>query len=475
MYDLSIFIFHRSLRLIDNIGLYDALIRSTHVIPIFIMTPEQITTKNKYKSDNGINFMIEALEDLSGEIKKINNLSKLYIFYGSVKDCLTEIIESKQLVGRLDAIFVNQDYTKYAMDREEIIMNICTDHSLDMISHEDVILHEIHTIRSGSGDIYTKFTPFYNTAIKLVVDRPLKKVPSNFFKHLDNCFQIKQGKLLNAKALEKIRKKLDISPKIFFIGTRKEALKKLALIRVQENYSDTRNDLTIHTTNLSPYIKFGLVSIREVYHRINLLFGKSHDLIKQLYWREFYTIICYFKPEIFYGKSLKEKYDLIRWNKNNRYYELWCSGKTGFPIVDAGMRELNMTGNMHNRTRLIVSNFLVKLLHIDWREGERYFAQKLVDYDPCVNNGNWQWTSGSGADSQPYFRIFNPWLQSEKHDKECKYIKHWISELNDVDPSHLHRWYVDYKEYPDILYPKPMINQDIEKKISVEMYSTIFA
>lgn len=146
------------------------------------------------------------------------------------------------------------------------------------------------------------------------------------------------------------------------------------MIRKQKKYTDTRNNLTIHTTNLSPYIKFGLVSIREVYHRIKQLFGQSHDLIKQLYWREFYTIICYFKPEIFYGKSLKEKYDRIQWHMNKKHFDLWCRGSTGFPIVDARMREHNMTGNMHNLTRLIVSNFLVKLLHIDWREGECYFA-----------------------------------------------------------------------------------------------------
>jgi deoxyribodipyrimidine photo-lyase len=222
------------------------------------------------------------------------------------------------------------------------------------------------------------------------------------------------------------------------------------------------------------------VSVREVYHRIKSLYGIHHDLIRQLYWREFYYGLSYNRQDMLSdATSFRESYDKITWGKSSnskKLLEKWKNGTTGYPIVDAGMRELNLTGYMHNRARLITSNFLVKHLFIDWREGEKYFASKLIDYDPSVNNGNWQFTSGSGADSQPFFRMMNPWTQGERHDPKCAYIKAWIPELETVADDDIHNWQSAYKNYKDINYPAPCKIYDFNKlkKESKKVYSKAF-
>ena len=198
-------------------------------------------------------------------------------------------------------------------------------------------------------------------------------------------------------------------------------------------------------------------------------FSLHHDLIRQLIWRDFYIHILDANPQVLHGKSLKSKYDTIRWENNRKWFNAWCEGKTGFPIVDAGMRQLNTTGYMHNRARLITASFLVKLLHVDWRWGEKYFAQSLVDYDPAANNGNWQWVAGSGADSQPYFRIFNPWSQAEKHDPKCEYIRQWIPELRDVDAKSILKWDTEHMNH-DVKYPRPIIDYKKERTNGLNLY-----
>ena len=192
-----------------------------------------------------------------------------------------------------------------------------------------------------------------------------------------------------------------------------------------------------------------------------------------MYWRDFYANILYEFPRVI-GHSLKTKYDNIHWHHNSNWFKAWCNGSTGFPIVDAGMRQMNTTGYMHNRGRLIVASFLVKTLLIDWREGEEYFANKLTDYDVANNNGNWQWISGGGADSQPYFRVFNPWLQTKEYDPKCEYIKKWIPELKDVPVKDLLKWYIKYIDYKDIKYPKPIVKYEEQKDKVLKMYSSIF-
>ena len=194
-------------------------------------------------------------------------------------------------------------------------------------------------------------------------------------------------------------------------------------------------------------------------------------LIKQLYWRDFFTQVAYHSPFVF-GQPFHEKYSKLPWSNSEKAFTAWCTGTTGFPIVDAGMRELNATGFMHNRVRMIVASFLTKDLHIDWRKGERYFAQQLVDYDPAVNNGNWQWCASTGCDAQPYFRIFNPWLQQKKFDPQCIYIKKWVPELQKILPLTIHTWYKE--DSPPIKnYPRPMVDHGVESKKAKELYKNI--
>lgn len=457
-YKTSIYIFHRSLRLDDNLGLIEALKQSEKVIPIFIFTPEQIDN-NKYKSDNSVTFMVNALIDLDSYLKKKN--SKLFFFYDKQHIIIESLLKTD---ANINSVYVNKEYTQYGIDRENKIEKVCNNYDVDFHTISDYLLHDTKTALTGSGGFYSKYTPFYNNIIKNKVPIPIKNKYSNYVSNY------KPKKEIDIKSIQK-RYNTDVIEE--FPATRKEALKRLLNIKDHKNYGKTRNDLTGETTRLSPYIKFGLVSIREVYDRINKLYGKKHDLIKQLYWREFYYILAYNRLDIFKGKSFKPLYDKIKWKNDSKLFKKWKEGKTGFPIVDAGMRELNETGYMHNRSRLITSNFLIKLLGIDWRKGEQYYATKLVDYDPSVNNGNWQWSAGSGADSQPYFRIFNPWTQGEKFDPQCIYIKKWVPELSDVDVKHIHNWEKEHKTY-DVKYPEPCISYTQARVDIIKRYKKIY-
>jgi len=492
----SIYIFHRALRLEDNIGLIMALKESDFVIPIFIFTPEQITSVNKFRSIAAIKFMIDSLIDLDKELNKLG--SKLYIFYGKQHDVLHKILRSDI---DIDAVFVNKDYTPYAVEREEQLKNVTEQENRVFESHEDYLLHNMGTIHNKSGSYYSVFTPFYHEAINEMneVIKPKKLRDKNFVN--------KRYHINDQTTIDKMKKisSYDNVQLYDFVASRVIGVKKIKDLKYQKDYSDNRDNLTLETTRLSPYIKFGLVSIREVYHRLLSLYGKNHSLIRQLYWREFYYNLSFNRPDILNdSSSFRESYDKIKWRKTvktDKLLQLWKQGKTGYPIVDAGMRELNNTGYMHNRARLITSNFLVKHLFIDWREGEnywllitsnflvkhlfidwregeKYFASKLLDYDPSVNNGNWQFTSGSGADSQPYFRMINPWLQQERHDKNCGYIKTWIPELMDVPNEDIHNWTDVYKDYQalGINYPEPCKIYDHTQlvKESKQIYSKAF-
>jgi deoxyribodipyrimidine photo-lyase len=255
-------------------------------------------------------------------------------------------------------------------------------------------------------------------------------------------------------------------------GGRKEGLKILKHITDFEEYEKIRDIPAYNTTLLSAHLKFGTLSPRETYHHMQSLGRKAHTgLIRQLYWRDFWYHIAYFYPHVF-GNAFHEKYNNLTWKQDEKGFKAWCNGTTGFPIVDAGMRQLNETGFMHNRVRMIVASFLIKDLHIHWLRGEQYFAQKLVDYDPCVNNGNWQWVASTGCDPQPYFRIFNPWLQQRKYDPACTYIKRWIPELKDVSTNAIHAWYKD-KNRIESSYPAPILDHDVERGKTLAMYKAV--
>ena len=456
MYKKSIFIFRRDFRLTDNNGLIEAIKNSQNVITIFIFTPEQID-KNKFKSSNAIQFMIESLVELDKKIKKNNG--KLYYFYGKQHDIIKNILKNN---SDIDSVYFNKDWTPYALSRDEKINNICLKNEIDCNQIEDYTLLPIDKLLNKDGEVYKVYGAFYKNAIKYSVPKPKKIKKFNFVK--DN--------LKNTIELKFIDKFYEKNFNILVRGGRKNAKKILKNISEFKEYSKKRNELDYETTHLSAYTKFGCVSIREVYHKMKKKLKANNQLFNQLFWKEFYVYISKYIPHVLKGKSMKLKYDNIKWDVNNTVYKKWCEGKTGFPIVDAGMRQLNQTGYMHNRSRLITSGFLVKLALIDWRKGEKYFAQKLTDYDPAQNNGGWQWSSGSGADSQPYFRIMSPISQSTKFDSDGSYIKKWIPELKDVEAKHLHDWEKFHNLYDlkKINYVKPCLDYKKSRKRTMEIY-----
>jgi deoxyribodipyrimidine photo-lyase len=440
---MSIFIFRRDFRIKDNTALNEAIKNNDIIYPIFIFTPEQIKY-NKYKSDNSVQFMIESLL----ELKRLINLT---FCYGDIEDVLNDIIKN----NKINSIYTNTDYTPYSVKREKRIELLCKKNNIKFNYYHDITLFEPNTILNSSNNIYQKYTPFYR-ACNRKVRKPIT-VNLHKTKYVKTKYAID-------KQIYKFYKHNDI---IHIHGGRTNALKIVKNIRKHNNYNKTRNTLNIMTTNLSAYIKFGCISIREAYYYLI----KNKTLIRQLIWREFYYHLGYGFIDRF-GHSLKPKYDRIKWLNNSSLFNKWKNGETGFPIVDACMTQLNKTGYMHNRGRLIVASFLIKNLMIDWKYGEKYFAQKLVDYDVLVNQGNWQWVSGSGADSQPYFRVFNPSLQSEHYDKNAEYIKKWLPQLNNIEPKHLHNWENYYNEYnlKDIKYFKPIINYNESKTKALSIY-----
>jgi deoxyribodipyrimidine photo-lyase len=451
----SLFIFRRDLRLYDNIALIECYKQSNEVIPIFIFTPEQIN-KNEYFSSNSFQFMLESLDNLDNELK-IKYNSQIHYFYGDNIDILNEILKKYNF----DAIFFNKDYTLYAKNRDDNIEFFCNENDKKCIMYEDYLLLPIGNFLKSDGKPYEKYTPFKNNAKNKKVLQP------NNYKFNENKFSKINIKTIELKVLDKYYKK---NNDILLHGGRDKGLEILDNLKKFINYSEVRNNLINPTTHLSPYIKFGCISIREVYDKVNKLYGINHGIIDQLYWREFYYYLAYYIPRVLQGKSLKEKYDDIIWENKHEVFDAWKNGMTGFPAVDAGMREMNKTGYMHNRARLITSGILIKILNCDWRLGEKYFATQLIDYDPIVNNGNWQWSSGSGADSQPYFRIMSPWKQAIDNDPECLYIKKWIPELNNVPNKDILNWGKSYNKYKNINYPKPIVDYDLMRKEIVKIY-----
>ena len=456
VYENGLFIFRRDYRIRDNNGLNRINSACKNLYTIFIFTPEQVGDENSFKSNNAVQFMIESLIDLKQQIE--TNGGHLYSFYGDNIKILTEVIREY----KIDVVGFNCDYTPYSVKRDKSIVELCNKMEVPVLISHDYYLSQPKTVVNQSGNPYQKFTPYYNAVMKHDFQQPASMKKLHF-----------TGKRMNSSKLillqDAMKKFTKINENILVRGGRTAGLKKLlGATRTQTKYKTNHDDLSVSTSGLSAYIKFGCVSIREVY---KMLHG-NHDLVRQLIWRDFYAQIMYCFPKVL-GHALKPTYDMIQWSNNAKFFNAWKNGLTGFPIVDAGMRELNTTGYMHNRARLIVASFLIKTLLIDWRHGEKYFATKLTDYDVASNNGNWQWVMGGGADSQPYFRIFNPWAQSAEHDKDAIYIKKWVPELAAVESKDIHNWFKRTK-YEDVDYPDPIVDYVEQKKKVLAMYKKYF-
>lgn len=448
MYQISLHIFRRDLRLQDNSALIQALSSSKTVLPCFIFDKRQIEN-NDYKSDHCIQFMLNSLSDLQNQLQKKNG--KLFFYYGIAEDIIDKLITEH----KVEAVFINRDYTPFSRERDHQIELICKKHQIDFHNFADILLHEPEEVHKTNGDPYTIFTPYFHKASAL----PVGKIKKNLH---DNYFQ-QNSSLENKNIFEKLSQKNNAN--ILVKGGREEALHLLEKISTLNNYEEQKNYPAQNgTTKLSAHNKFGTISIREFFS------VSPQSLIKELYWRDFFTHIGFHFPHVFEGAFLQQ-YNKLRWSKSENHFRAWCEGRTGFPIVDAGMRELNQTGYMHNRVRMITASFLVKDLHIDWRWGEKYFAQQLVDYDPAVNNGNWQWAASTGCDAQPYFRIFNPWLQQKKFDPECLYIKRFIPELAKLPAAIIHDL-ANTKHEIFSNYPTPMLSHTVESKKTTILYKS---
>jgi len=429
----TLFIFRRDLRTYDNTTLNQIISKypKMEIIPIFIFNKKQIEEKeNKYYSKNAVQFLFECLDELEF----------LNFFYTSTNDI--DIISKLYDKYKFDFIAFNKDYTPYAIKRDAEIGKWASNKNISIISYEDYTIHNIGEIVKDDNKPYLKFTPFYKKSI-------IKKPRPLFSETKFNFIIDKTKSINNYNHLRPVENKL-----ISVNGGRKKALEILGKLKKGQfdNYDKDRDYPYLdRTTKLSAYIKFGCLSIKEIYYSLPL----THGIIRELFWHDFYANITFYFPYIFNNSFIK-KYDAVKWNNNEELLNKWKQGKTGFPIVDAAMRQLNTIGWMHNRCRMIVASFLVKNLLIDWRKGEEYFAKSLVDYDPSSNNGGWQWCASTGTDSQPYFRIFSPTLQMKKYDPDCIYIKKWVKELKDVPIKVILNW--ETKQDPKINYPNPIIN-----------------
>lgn len=455
-YNTSIFIFRRDLRLEDNTGLIAACKNSLKVIPCFILDERLLNKSSKKYSNFRLQFLYDCLIDLDEGLKEKE--SHLYFFDDDPINIIKKI--TKQV--KIDAVFFNTDYTPFSRKRDSQIKEICEKLSIQWEPIEDVLLHQIETVKKKNGEPYKVFTAFKNKSMEYQVRKP----QSYKFLNLEN----KNLKFETSK--NKIQKILSINNKNSKIkGGRKEVLRLLENISKLKNYETERNyPFNDATSRLSPHNRFGTCSIREVYSKIEKEYGRNHQLITEIYWRDFFTYIMYHFPESF-SLEFNKKFRRIDWNQDKSDFSKWCNGETGFPIVDAGMRELNKTGFMHNRVRMIVASFLTKDLHIDWRLGEKYFASKLIDYDPSVNIGNWQWAASTGCDAQPWFRIFNPRLQQEKYDPEWKYIKKWVEELRKTYQGEIHLR--NESTHKELSYPEPIVDHKKESEIAKNIFQII--
>jgi deoxyribodipyrimidine photo-lyase len=460
----GIHIFHRDFRLYDNTALYELSKKCDKIILVFIFDPIQINPrKNEYFSSNCVQFMIESLEDLNNDINKRYN-SSLLLFHGDTMNIIKHI-KSK---WDFQYLSMNMDYTPFAKKRDNEILKWAQSHNINTIYTDDICLHPIKSVLTGNGEVYKVFTPYFRAASKISV-RHTEKEPYEKRQFIDD---MKSSDMITFTDAHKYYKKND---NVYIRGGRKDALKILTNLKEFKDYNNERDYPAIPSTMLSAYNKFGCISIRELHEVIVSKLGKSNKLYTQLYWRDFYYNIAYEYGYVF-GKAFREKYNKLKWDNNNKLFEKWMKGETGVPIIDAGMRQLNTTGFMHNRLRMMVSMYLTKDLLIDWRWGEKYFATQLIDYDPAQNNGGWQWSASTGTDSQPYFRIFNPYTMTNKVDPDGEYIKTWLPEMIDVDPYDLSKWDNNKvrNKYNIIGYPKePIVDHKERREMVLEMFKSV--
>ena len=425
----TIFWFRRDLRLKDNVGLHNALKNNEEVTPIFIFDENIISELPK--NDKRISFIYSEIESIKQQL--INIGSDLLVFKGTPERIFQKLAQDYNL----HTVYTNHDYEPYSIARDKQIANLLSEKRIEFKTYKDQVIFEKDEIVKANGNPYLVFTPYSkiwkNELTKeLLIDNSISKYKSSFKKY------DVPSPLISLLELGFEKVDIDVSSK----ELNQEIL---------NNYHNTRDFPAIEgTSNMSVHLRFGTVSPREL---ISNALETNEKYLNELIWREFFMSILYHFPHTV-TENFHPKYDKMEWRNNESEFDSWCNGKTGFPLIDAGMRELNATGLMHNRVRMVVSNFLTKLLLIDWRWGEEYFAKKLLDYEMSSNVGNWQWAAGTGVDAAPYFRIFRPDTQVERFDKKLEYIRKWIP---------------DYKED----YMDPIINYTEARQRALDSYKRI--
>ncbi|MBF0281206.1 MAG: deoxyribodipyrimidine photo-lyase [Zetaproteobacteria bacterium] len=450
----ALLIFRRDLRLEDQTALIEACAKSNTVSLAFIFDPKQIEP-HPYQSLPAFAWMLHTLQALHEQLRQFHQ-SGLNIYTGAP----SEVIEILLQTQSVDAIYLNRDYTPFSRQRDQAIQAVGLSYDTPIYWYDDALLNPPTTIRNKQQQPYQVFSAFYKLALTIPVSPPQTVPLSNIHPMSETEWQT------HAQTITQMILKHATTPPQTTPG-RSGALTALAHIDALANYALDRDIPSLDASSkLSVHLKFGTLSVREVYQAVASMLGPEHPLIRQLYWRDFFTHIAFHHPSVF-GHCYLPQFESLTWRNHQAHFAAWCSGNTGFPIVDAGMRELLQTGYMHNRVRMITASFLVKDLHIDWRLGEGWFARHLLDYDPALNNGNWQWAASTGCDAQPWFRIFNPWRQQERFDPETLYIKRWLPHLKRCWVKTIHQWHTLGDAN---LHPLPIVDHAIEAKVAQTCY-----
>lgn len=425
---INLFWFRRDLRLDDNVGLFNALNSEFNVLPIFIFDSDIL--KKLPESDARVSFIFKTLQDLKHTLETKYS-STLGIYFGKPSEVYKQLTETYAI----NTVYTNHDYEPYAIQRDQDIKTFLNTKSIQFKTFKDQVVFEKNEITKKDGKPYVVYTPF------------MKMWKSNFTFNLLEEYNTEP--LFNQFAKISLDQNLTLEDMGFKLSHQTIEPYKVSPSLIN-NYEDTRNfPAKDSTSKLGPHLRFGTVSTRKIMKKA--IAEKNEIFWQELIWREFFMQILWHFPNT-HKNSFKSKYDRIVWRNNESEFKAWCEGNTGYPLVDAGMRQLNATGFMHNRVRMLVGSFLCKHLLIDWRWGEAYFAEKLHDYEMSSNVGNWQWVSGSGVDASPYFRIFNPTTQIDKFDKQHEYIQKWVP------------------DYQELTYPKPIVDHKLARERCLKVY-----
>lgn len=422
---MNAFWFRRDLRLQDNHGLFEALKSGAPVLPVFIFDPA-ILSHLSSKKDARVEFILAQIESLNEQLGSTN----IHVEYGDLVQVWDQLIKKFNIQN----IFCNHDYEPQAIKRDQSVEKLAKNSGVGFFSFKDQVVFEKNEVCKDDGDPYTVFTPYSKKWKARLGPSDLREFPSE--EHLENLVQKHKSKMT-----------LEV---LGFQPTDQKFPSKTVSKSILKKYKADRDfPFKSSTTHLGIHLRFGTVSVRKA---VKVAKELSETWLNELIWREFFQMILFHFPHTV-NKSFKDKYDKIKWRNDKADFKAWCEGRTGYPIVDAGMRELNETGFMHNRVRMITASFLVKHLLIDWRLGERYFAEKLQDYDLAANIGNWQWVAGSGCDAAPYFRVFNPEIQTKKFDPDLLYIKKWVPEFGSQN------------------YPEPIVDHKVARIRTLKAYN----